>query len=403
MKGTSGNEAAAQGSYTIALQPIVDKNLNHIADELLYRGSTSDQAARIDDDVQATARACAVAIYEIGLEKLCGPRKLFINVSEQWLLDPNLYSLPTEQVVLEILETTPPTQEVKLALQTLKDQGYVLAIDDFQTSQDHESLLEYCGIVKLDVSTDLPIELIERLKNRGLTLLAERVETYEEYERFKALGFSLFQGYFYERPRTQRAHSVRRSSPKANQLRIISKLYRSNINISEISALIAQDPYLIDAVLRRANSASKGLSQPTYKLNTCIQHLGINELRMLVTVVLLASNGPASKLNLINGLTKALACEQVAAERRMDEEEGFVLGLFSHMPIIMGISLDALMKELPLGNDFYTALVDRKGKLGKLLNDIELAEQGGPSQIISDTLLVNAAARARSLIDSSLA
>ncbi|WP_447896075.1 EAL and HDOD domain-containing protein [Vreelandella sp. GE22] len=392
----------ASKSYTIALQPIVDAHLNHVADELLYRGHFNDREAHIDDDVQATARACAVAIYEIGLNKLCGSRKLFINVSEQWLLNPDLHALPANQVVLEILETTPPTPEVKRALAGLKAQGYTLAIDDFQTDQNHESLLPYCDIIKLDISSGISNEMIASLKAHNVTLLAERVETREEFEHFKALGVSLFQGYFYERPTTQKTRNIRRSSPKAYQLRLIAKLYKPDVSISEIRSLIAQDPSMVDAVLRRTNSAWYALAQPSYKLNSCIQLLGINELRMMVTIILLANNSPANKLNLINGLTKALACEQVARKRRLDEEEGFILGLLSHMPIILNIDLSTLMQEISLGPMFFDALVERKGAMGMLLNDVESAESGNLLNGLSDSLLLGAAAQARSLVDNTL-
>ncbi|WP_447556461.1 EAL and HDOD domain-containing protein [Vreelandella sp. EE22] len=390
---------ASGNGYTIALQPIVDGNLHHVADELLYRGHLKARNADITDDVQATARACAVAIYEIGLEKLCGKRKLFINVSEQWLLNPDLCSLPPEQVVLEILETTPPSREVEKALEDLNAQGYTLALDDFQTDQNHDPLLRYCDIVKLDVSNALSLELIESLKTQGFTLLAERVETQEEFQRCKDLGFSLFQGYFYERPNIKKTRAHRRTSSCATQLRLITRLYRQPVNINEIGELIAQDPYLVDAVLRRANSASKSLGQPSYRLNECIQRLGVTELRMLVTIVLLASNSPANRLNVINGLTRAIACEQVAAYRSVDEEEGFILGLFSHMPVILDVDMETLKEELPLGQAFINALYERKGEMGDLLNEVESAEQGINSNDLSDTLLVEAAAQARLWMD----
>ncbi|WNL40686.1 EAL domain-containing protein [Halomonas sp. PAMB 3264] len=394
--------AEASKNYTIALQPIVDGQLRHVADELLYRGHFDATAASIDDDVKATARACSVAIYEIGLKKLCGARKLFVNVSEQWLLNPDLHALPANQVVLEILESTRPTQEVKKALERLKAQGYTLAIDDFQTQEDHQSLLEYCDIVKLDISSDITHEMIKSLQQQKLTLLAERVETREEFEHFKALGVTLFQGYFYERPTAQKTRYVRRSSPKANLLRLIAKLYKPEINMQEIRSLVAQDPYLVEAVLRRANSVWHALAKPSYKLSDCIQLLGVNELRTMVTIILFANNSPANKLNLIKGLTKALACEQVAKSRHMDDEEGFIIGLLSHMPVILNIDLDTLMKELNLGGSFWRTLITREGHFGAMLNDVESAESGIKLEGLPDSLILSAAARARSLIDNTL-
>ena len=153
--------------------------------------------------MQATARACAVAIYEIGLDKLCGQRKLFINASGEWLLNPDLGGLPQSQIVIEILEDTEVNDVLLSALRKLKHQGYTLALDDFELTDANRALLALADIVKFDISTGLPTALIQRLYKEGYTLLAERVETYEEFEKCKALGFSLFQGYFYQRPQVQ--------------------------------------------------------------------------------------------------------------------------------------------------------------------------------------------------------
>lgn len=377
-------------SYTIALQPIVDADLNHVADELLYRHHHRARTATIDDDVQATARACAVAIYEIGLETLCEQRTLFINVSEQWLLNSELCRLPTDRIVLEVLESTPPTAAVRDAMAHLKGMGYTLALDDFQTNQDHDSLLEHCHIVKFDVSRDLPLAQIESLRAQGFTLLAERVETHEAFDRCKALGFSLFQGYFYERPRIQRSHVTRRDASSLTHLLLITQLYRSEIDVDDLSRLIAKDTYLTEAVLKRAGAATHADASTCATLEASIERLGVVELRMLVTITLLASHGPASKLEVIKGLTRALACQRVASERRVGEEEGFMLGLFSHMPMILDVELETLIQELPLTLDQAKALTQRAGRLGALLSDVESAELGEPVGTLPDTLLEEA-------------
>ncbi|MCP1313377.1 MULTISPECIES: EAL and HDOD domain-containing protein [unclassified Halomonas] len=380
----------ASPGYTIALQPIVDVDLNHVADELLYRHHHRARTATIDDDVQATARACAVAIYEIGLETLCDQRTLFVNVSEQWLLNSELCRLPTDRIVLEVLESTPPTAAVRDAMAHLKAMGYTLALDDFQTDQDHDSLLDHCHIVKFDVSRELPLAQIESLRAQGFTLLAERVETHEAFDRCKALGFSLFQGYFYERPRIQRSHVTRRDASSLTHLLLITKLYRSEIDVDDLSRLIAKDTYLTEAVLKRAGAATHADASACATLETSIERLGVVELRMLVTITLLASHGPASKLEVIKGLTRALACQRVASERRVDEEEGFMLGLFSHMPMILDVELETLIQELPLTLDQAKALTQRAGRLGALLSDVESAELGEPVGTLPDTLLEEA-------------
>jgi len=398
MQGLAQQEKS--GHYTIAIQPIVNAQLQHIADELLYRGDISAYSAAVLDDVQATARACAVAIYEIGLEKLCGQRQLFINASEQWLLNPDLDGLPTNQIVIEVLEDTQPSEPLIAALRQLKAKGYTLALDDFEPTSANSALLNLADIVKFDISVGLPIELIQRLYSKGYTLLAERVETYADFERCKALGFRLFQGYFYQRPQVQATQTQRRSSSRANQMQLLAQLYSDKVRLPALSTLIARDPYLLNAVFKRANSAEKASQRPAYKLLDCIHIIGLKKLRTLVSIVMLAGNSPASKVNLINGLTHAFACEALALQRGLDGEESFITGLFSHMPIILGVDLETMLQELPLNHSIRHALVGYQGPLGELLRDVEACERGVATPDVPAELMLQAAAEARALMDA---
>lgn len=391
-------QTANTNEYTIAIQPIVDTQLRHVADELLYRANEKNQTADVFDSVQATARACAIAVYEIGLDKLCGTRQLFINASAEWLTNPDLTGLPSQQIVIEVLEDTPPTKEIIDALHYIKSQGYKLALDDFILDEYNHTFLPLCDIVKFDIANGLPQQLIKKLNKEGVTLLAEKVETQEEFEQCKALGFTLFQGYFYERPKTQPTQTARLSTSRANQMQLLSALYSDKGSLYEISALVARDPYLLSAIFKRANSAEKGSRRPTTKLMDCIHIIGLRELRTLVTIVMLANNSPVSKLNLIKGLTRAYACEMMADQRRLDEQESFIAGLFSLMPTILGISAERMNSEIRLGWLIEAALNQRKGPLGTLLNDVEAAENQLPPVDFPPDVMLQAASKARLLV-----
>ncbi|PRY65715.1 diguanylate phosphodiesterase [Vreelandella songnenensis] len=387
-------------NYTIAIQPIVDSNLKHIADELLYRANDTSFSADISDDVQATARACAVAIYEIGIDSLCGQRQLFINASHQWLTDPDLQGLPADQIVIEVLEDTPATDKVIDSLKHLKQQGYTIALDDFILNESSEKLLPYCDIVKIDISTPVNTLLVSRLISQGFTLLAERVETQADFKACQLMGFTLFQGYFYEKPKTQPSSSIRRTASRANQLQLLASLYKERTNLSDIADLIIRDPYLLSATFKRANSADKGSRKPATRLINCLQMIGIRELRTLVSILMLASNSPASRLNLINGLTRGFTCERIAEQRNQDGQEGFIVGLFSLMPTILEIDLGTLLQEVRLGRAIEKALTVKEGSLGRLLKDVQAAEGGEPPKHFPTDTLLKAAAQARALIDA---
>ncbi|MGM0542451.1 MAG: EAL and HDOD domain-containing protein [Pseudomonadota bacterium] len=387
-------------NYAIAIQPIVDIQLRHVADELLYRDNVSQGHASIVDDVQATARACAISVYEIGLDKLCGSRQLFINASSKWLTNPNLSGLPSDQIVIEILEDTEPTDEVINAIKQLKKYGYKLALDDFVLNDENHIFLPFCDIIKFDISNKIPENLVQKLASEGFTLLAERVETHEDFKYCKELGFTLFQGYFYERPQTQSSSSPRRSASRANQMQLLSCLYSDNINLPQISDLIARDPHLLNAIFKRANSARSGSHRIATKLIDCLHIIGLKELRTLVTILMLADNNPVSKLNLLKGLTRAFACEIAASQRQVDEQESFIAGLFSLMPTILGIKEELMKDEIKLGEKIENAIYQRRGTLGELIGDVEAAENQIYSSELTGETMLKAAAKARVLVYS---
>jgi len=198
--------------------------------------------------------------------------------------------------------------------------------------------------------------MITSLHRQGYTLLAERVETHDEFEQCKALGFSLFQGYFYQRSQIQTTRTQRHSTSRANQMQLLD----------------------------------------------CVHIIGLKELRTLVSIVMLAGNNPASKVNLINGLTRAFACEALAEQRGLDAEEAFIVGLFSRMPVILGIELEAMLQELPLSQSIHKALASYAGALGQLLVDIAACEQGAVLTSVPAEFMLKAAAEARALMDSQL-
>ncbi|TVQ74698.1 MAG: EAL domain-containing protein [Oceanospirillales bacterium] len=242
-------------SYCLALQPICDLNLRHVADELLYRSSINAVSAIIHDPIQATARVCNVAFYETGIQALCGDRKLFFNAPRDWLLNPDLLPPDTDQVVIEVLEDVEGDQEVIDALQLIKSLGYKLALDDFVLTEKTLPLLDLADIIKLDILHSLPTpEDLQIYKEKGLTLLAERVEDHDIFEKCKALGFTLFQGYFYAKPVIDHSTAIKRGGNDGAQLQLLSELQKKELDYDALENLLAQDPQLCIRLLKMINS-----------------------------------------------------------------------------------------------------------------------------------------------------
>ncbi len=355
--------------YCIALQPVCDARMVHVADELLYRASASASGAVIDDQMAATARACNAAFYETGVEALCGSRKLFFNASRDWLLQPELLPPNPEQVVIEVLESVEGDPAVLDALQEVKARGYTLALDDFQLTPATRPLLDLADIIKLDLLEQPPKEGdLDEFRARGITLLAEKVESLEVFESCKAEGFTLFQGFFYARPEVKRKTAIKRGRNRSAQLQILTELQRREVDHDRIEQLLAQEPQLCVRLLRMVNSAQYKRANTISSLRQALLLLGVGRLRTLVTTLVLANDDPCNMLMLPQALTRAAMCYRLAAgEFNDDPDAAFMTGLLSMSDLMLGQGLSEVCEQLPLSDSIKQALKHRSGNLGKVL------------------------------------
>lgn len=374
-------DGVTDNNYCIALQPICDGQMFHVADELLYRSSVTAQFAQVDDAVQATARVCNAAFYEHGLEQLVGSRKLFFNAPRDWLLKPDLLPPHPDQVVVEVLESVRGEPEILNALTEIRQRGFQVALDDFVLNAETEPLLALANIIKVDISQPFRIEDIERYQRSGLTLLAERVEDLETFRHFRELGFEYFQGYFYARAEVRAATSRQRQNNQSAQLRILAELQQDEPDYRQLESLIVQDPHLTFLLLKYTNSALFRRLTEVTTISQALSLLGINRIRSIVTTVMLAHNGPCNRLLLPQILTRACMCEKLAeGVRGLDPRTAFMAGLMSGMDLLMNMSLPELVNELPLSPLLKGALIAREGRLGKMLDLLFAFEQARLSE-----------------------
>jgi EAL and modified HD-GYP domain-containing signal transduction protein len=366
------------GSYCIALQPICDANMVHVADELLYRATAGASFAVIEDGLIATARACNAAFYETGVESLCGRRKLFFNAPREWLLNPALLPPSPEQVVIEVLECVEGDEEILVALKHIKSQGYTIALDDFVLTDATRPLLDLADIVKLDVLEQPPTrKQVEHYLTRGITLLAEKVETKKEFDQARAMGFTLFQGYFYAHPETRQSTAFKRGRNQSAQLRLLGELQKPEANYNELERLLVQEPQLAVQMLRTVNSASHNLPHEIISMRQAIVLLGLNRLRSLVTMLVLANDDPCNMLLLPQALTRAAMCSRLAArDCKANKEPAFMMGLLSMVDVLLGQKLELLCDQLPLAPNIKQALLAHEGPLGKTLHLVKAFEKG---------------------------
>jgi EAL and modified HD-GYP domain-containing signal transduction protein len=353
----------------IGRQPIYDDNLNVYAYELLFRASQDQNTADFSDGDKATTQVVVNAFIEIGLDKIVGNRPAFFNMTRNFLLSDNPLPFSGEQLVLEVLEDVKVDEELVAAVKCLSNKGFTIALDDFIFHDSLRPLVEVSDIVKIDI---LPLnhselkEHVTELRRYDVKLLAEKVETQEEYEFCKSLGFDYYQGYFFCKPRIIKGQSI--PSNKLAVLRVLAKLNEADVDAAELEAEISQDVTLSYRLLRTIYSAFFALPRKVDSIRQAVAFIGNQATKNWATLIALA--GIVDKPNelMTTAMTRAKFCEQLADTiEATNLDVFFTVGLFSALDALVGMSMDELLKELPLSEGIVDALLHHEGRPGEAL------------------------------------
>lgn len=364
----------------VARQPIFNTLGAVVGYELLYREGEASQAATDVDPSQMSARTIVSALVDIGLVELVGSSRAWINIPERALLADDWSLLDRSSCVIEVLETVPVTEETRAAIERLVHAGYEVALDDFVDQPQFAPFLDLASVVKVDVLDKDPMSFqseVKRYKTRGLTVLAERIESQQVYDACRAAGFDLFQGYYFARPEIVKG---RRMAPQVAVLaEAINRLGDEDFNTRDLEQVFAADPSLTFKLLRIANSAANG-GGGVDSVRKAIAMVGRAALRRWLAV-LLAASGPQArgedKERFRVALERARFAELIA-ERvdRRRSPSAFLAGLLSMLDAVLGVPLDDILSMVNVTDEVRTALMDRIGPLAGPLLLAESAELG---------------------------
>lgn len=352
----------------IARQPILDKDKHTVGYELLFRDGPKNTFPDIDPE-QATSRLLSDHFLSTHYETL-GDKLGFVNFPYQSLLNKVPTLFPSDSLVVEILENCPPTKELLMAVKEMAALGYKIALDDFVPSKEWKSFLPYISMIKFDIR-QVPIEkarmFMLRLSGSNIVFLAEKVETYEEFEQAKAAGFDYFQGYFFSKPEMISRKSLEPSFMTVVQL--LTEISKPNIDYTTIEALISKDVTLSYKLLAFVNSSSIVRSK-IQSFKQALVYLGEDKLRKFVSLVALASS-QNSKPDYLYGLSiqRARYCELLASNLTIKLEPGhaFLTGMFSLLDSLLDRPLEQILEEISIDETIKLAIITNKGILGDLL------------------------------------
>jgi EAL and modified HD-GYP domain-containing signal transduction protein len=368
---------AQYGDVFVGRQPILSPKMQTIGYEVLYRNCELGQAIFSDEDV-ATATVLLNTYLDIGLEHVVGSHLAFLNIPKQFLLKRYCEALPKNRVVLEIIENVAPTPQVNEALTSLAQQGYTIALDDFEYHDRYRPFLELADIVKVDVLGKSEEQLhreVSQLRDSRVRLLAEKVESREVFEMCKQLGFYYFQGYFFFRPDIIRGRQI--PANRIALLELMGKIQDPHIPFKGLVEHIRNDLSLSYKVLRYVNSAYVGLPKRVDSIDHAACMVGIDRIRTWATLIIMASGQTQATEILIIALVRAKMCERLGHRLGASSpEKYFTMGLLSVLEALYESPMPDILEKLPLPEDIVEALINGTGEMGLVLSSVKAYEEG---------------------------
>ncbi len=357
-------------------QPIFRHDLKIIAYELLHDSSGGDNGL-LDAD-QTSSQLLLNTYTSLCQDGALQRVPLFIPLSATLLLKGYTPDLPAKQVVLQIPGDLKVGPMQAANIKALAQQGYRLVVDNFAMQKPLIPLLKHMKIVKIDTRNSSPsrqAQLVKALSRAGVTSLAQHIQSFEQLQLSKKLGFKLFQGPFISRPVAVKGKAL--PSNSIALLQLVQELQRPNTTADEVEALILLDPVLTYRILRVVNSAAYSLANSIESLSQAVVLLGLDQVRKWATLIALSSQNDKPEELSRSLLARGRFCQMVADHTgTLNPESSFMVGIMSQLDVLMGMPMDELLLQVPLDDEIKAAINHHQGPLGQLLLQVSQYEAG---------------------------
>jgi EAL and modified HD-GYP domain-containing signal transduction protein len=366
-------------NFYAARQPILDKNKNLFAYELLFRDSVENVFPDIDGD-EATSKMIEASQFNMGISGFTGSKPAFINFTLDTLSKGYPEMIAPDEVVVEILETVKPGKKLLAICKKLHEEGYTIALDDYEHQKVWLHFYPFIKIIKIDIqqsTTENINDVCSAVKNfPHIKLLAEKVETHDEYNHMLELGFDYFQGYFFAKP-----EMIKTKSLSPSQIAMAELLYetsKTDLDLNNITKVFERDVSLSYKLLRYANSAIFKRRNEISTIKQALVILGSGELKRFIGLMFAVTANPNKPSELINlAMTRAKFCELVVhnSNLQLDISIAFLTGLLSMIDAILDEEMATVLEKLPLSQEIKDPLLTEKGLMAAIIKLIELIEQ----------------------------
>jgi EAL and modified HD-GYP domain-containing signal transduction protein len=321
----------------------------------------------------------------LGLDALCDGRRAFINCTRDMLLKDYITLLPSVQAVAEILETVPADDLVVAACRRLKEAGYIIALDDFAVNDPREPLTDLADIIKVDLRDTSPADAAAMVKRYGpwrCRMLAEKVETREEFLASKKAGFLYFQGYFFRRPELMTAHEI--PANRLNYLRMLTAVSQPELDVHQMENLVKSEAALCYRLLRYLNSAAFGFTAEIRSVKHALAILGEREVRRWIRLVATLGAGQGKSTDLVlAALVRARFCELLSPKVQHGKSDLFLMGMLSLMDVMLEIPMRQVLENVPIDLESKAVLLGETSSVQPFYQ-LMLAQEAGDWKTVNE-------------------
>jgi len=362
---------------SVTRQPIYDKNENTFAYELLFRNCNAEFSSESGSDPESS-QIIANVFMEIGLKLLVGDKPAFINLPHGYLTEKHSIPFAKDKFILVILADSEIDDTLLAAITDLHAEGFTIALDNLEYDDSKAALVEQCEIIKIDISKLDRQQLqaqFSQLTSFDKPFLAKKVDSQDDFQFCKNLGFTYFQGSFLSKPKVVKYKTL--PANKILLLELLAKTQDPDVDISELEELISQDVGISFKFLRLINSANFGLSKKVESLHQALVLLGLKQIKSWVSLVALSNIDSVPQELTDMSMVRARMCKLLAEKSGFkDSDSFFTVGMFSFLDAIMSRSMKSILKSLPFSEEINEALLFHRGEMGKALNCVIGHEQG---------------------------
>jgi Predicted signal transduction protein containing EAL and modified HD-GYP domains len=374
----------------IARQPIFNEHLEVYGYELLFRlNSQSTQFGGLSS--QGATAMVITGLYESGLENLIEDKIAFINFDEIFIHSEAVELIKPERMIVEMLEDIEVSNTLLKRLTDIKAMGYSIALDDFAQTYQTYPLTPLADIIKYDIMVT-PLDAIFTDVTTGLaqgkTLLAEKVETQDEFIKAKEMGFTLFQGYFFSKPQIA-GRSFRATPTRIQYQQLMTEIRTNEPSFERLAELIEQDVMLTYRLLRLASFRAG--CELIRSIKFALSYIGLREFERWISILMIHELSKEKPLELIKlSLIRTRFAESLAKRAGMIELENdaALMGLFSVLDAILDQSMEVVLAGMILPQAILDCLIREQGVLFPIYQLMVAYERGDWIQVETTATLL---------------